>query len=199
MIVLHHSLFYCVEIASMPRNRVYLTVFNTIMSPKRCWGGRRLNEPVSNLPDDKNDFPYVLFLIKVILFFIDTKCVIYSHHVICLQRSQFSSLSVDMNTGFFYAYPSESLWIVFANSYLSVLHSNNGCRSWIPSSQVLYVLIHFTISQIDLMDSSSEREDFHCFSFKVWRCAVSFFFITAMFFSSAASMYCNSAVLFLIK
>ena len=126
MIVLHHSLFYCVEIASMPRNRVYLTVFNTIMSPKRCWGGRRLNEPVSNLPDDKNDFPYVLFLIKVILFFIDTKCVIYSHHVICLQRSQFSSLSVDMNTGFFYAYP-----------------------------------------QIDLMDSSSEREDFHCFSFKV--------------------------------
>ena len=69
MIVLHHSLFYCVEIASMPRNRVYLTVFNTIMSPKRCWGGRRLNEPVSNLPDDKNDFPYVLFLIKVTFIF----------------------------------------------------------------------------------------------------------------------------------
>ena len=97
-----------------------------------------------------------------------------SHHVICLQRSQFSSLSIDMNTGFLYAYPSEFLWIVFANSYLSVLHSNNGCRSWIPSSQVLYVLIHFTISQIDLMDSSSEREDFHCFSFKVWRIFLTF-------------------------
>ena len=83
MMVLHHSIC-TVEIASMrmPRNCVYLTVFNTIMSLNWCWGGevRRTSIHIkksSNLPDDKNDFPYVLFLIKELLFFIDTKCVIY--------------------------------------------------------------------------------------------------------------------------
>ena len=79
----------------MPRNCVYLTVFNTIMSLNWCWGGevRRTSIHIkksSNLPDDKNDFPYVLFLIKELLFFIDTKCVIY---LFVLRRSSWSYLS----------------------------------------------------------------------------------------------------------
>ena len=95
MMVLHHSL--CTVLKSpVCRGTAYISLFLIQSCRLIGVGVARLEEPVfiieksSNLPDDKNDFPYVLFLIKELLFFIDTKCVIY---LFVLRRSSWSYLS----------------------------------------------------------------------------------------------------------
>ena len=121
MIVLHLSLCTLLKYpVCVCRGTAYIWLFLIQSCRLIGVGVARLEEPVfiieksSNLPDDKNDFPYVLFLIKELLFFIDTKCVIY-----LLKKQLVILVFVDRLCQLLSFSSSQQQWLQILDSFIS--------------------------------------------------------------------------------